>query len=93
MARYEDLTDKELQAKADAAGIKRAGSLTRDQLIAKLAEKGDTGGKKSDFVTPVVDRSTADAPTGEVVEPPATEERKVETQPASIPASSSTSAT
>ena len=53
--RYQDLSDEELQAKAEAAGVKRAGSLTREQLIAKLAEKGDTGeskGKSSDFVTP-----------------------------------------
>ncbi len=58
--RYEDLTNAELQDKAKEAGIKRPGTLTREQLIAALSEKGFDGteGKKSNFVTPVVDQGS-----------------------------------
>lgn len=66
MARYEDLTEKELRAKAKEQKIEGANTMTRDQLVAELSKNdpeaqdpdamGKKAGKGSDFVTPVVNQ-------------------------------------
>lgn len=73
MSRFTELTDEELQAKAEQLGVEEASTLTRDQLEVAVLEREPAAtddsvigvrqmAERGDFVTPVVERG--DEPAG-----------------------------